>query len=143
MLKKYFPKVIIAGIFLGCTFLLQAQGQQIPPSPSATPAYQPFLQEIANAPSPQRIEQDIRKLVSFGTRHTLSDTVSATRGIGAARRWIKKEFEKISKECGNCLEVVYVRHMVTGENRIPRPVEVVSVVAIQRGTSDPKRVVMI
>ena len=142
MLKKYLKQALLAVIFSGIPFLLQAQSQQIPNTPSATPAYQPFLQEIANAPSPQRIEQDIRKLVSFGTRHTLSDTVSNTRGIGAARRWIKKEFEKISKDCGNCLEVVYVRHMVTGENRIPKPVEVVSVVAIQRGTSDPKRVVM-
>ena len=122
--------------------MLQARSQQTTPPPSATPAYQPFLQQIAIAPSPQRIEQDIRKLVSFGTRHTLSDTTSDTKGIGAARRWIKKEFESISKECGNCLEVIYVRHMVTGEKRIPKPVEVVSVVAIQRGSIDPKRVVM-
>ena len=47
-----------------------------------------------------RIEQDIKKLVSFGTRHTLSDTVSNTRGIGAARRWIEDEFKRISDNCG-------------------------------------------
>lgn len=110
--------------------------------PSATPAYQPFLQEIALKASPERLERDIKTLVDFGTRHTLSDTVSNTRGIGAARRWIKKEFEAISASCGGCLEVIYVKHMVTGENRIPKPVEVVSVIAIQKGTSDPSRVVM-
>ncbi|WP_026135548.1 M28 family metallopeptidase [Nafulsella turpanensis] len=115
---------------------------QTPQNHTATPDWQPFLQEIANSTSPERIEQDIRKLVSFGTRHTLSDTLSDTRGIGAARRWIKQEFEKISKECGDCLEVFYVRHMVDGENRIPKPVEVVSVVAVQRGKTDPKRVIM-
>mgnify|MGYP003902783019 CR=1 FL=1 len=43
-----------------------------------------------------RIESDIKKLVSFGTRHTLSDTLSNTTGIGAARRWIKKSFKDIS-----------------------------------------------
>lgn len=142
MIKKLLPQALFASLLLTTPLLLNAQSQQASPPPSATPAYQPFLQEIATATSPQRIEQDIRKLVSFGTRHTLSDTVSETRGIGAARRWIKKEFEAISEACGNCLDVVYVRHMVTGENRIPKPVEVVSVVAIQRGTTDPKRVVM-
>ena len=54
------------------------------------------LYDIAEAISPERIEQDITTLVNFGTRHTLSQTESDTRGIGAARRWIKAEFEKIS-----------------------------------------------
>ena len=48
-----------------------------------------MLQEISTATSAERIEKDIRKLVDFGTRHTLSDTVSEERGIGAARRWIQ------------------------------------------------------
>lgn len=139
MIRRYVLPSLIAGMVAGLPLTLLGQTAQ---TPTATPAYQPFLQEIANSASPERIEQDIQKLVSFGTRHTLSDTVSETRGIGAARRWIKQEFENISRECNNCLEVIYVRHMVEGENRIPRPVEVVSVVAIQRGTSDPKRVVM-
>ena len=53
------------------------------------------LDAIGRAPSPQRIEADIRKLVSFGTRHTLSDTTSKTRGIGAATRWIFDEFTRM------------------------------------------------
>ncbi len=100
------------------------------------------LQNIAIAPSAERLETDIRKLVSFGTRHTLSDTVSETRGIGAARRWIYDEFKRISEECGGCLEVFYVGDVVEGTRRIPRPTRVVNVVAIQRGTHDPNRFIM-
>lgn len=139
MRRKYLLAPLLSGLL---SMPLTLSAQTAPQSPSATPAWQPFLQEIANSTSAERIEQDIIKLVGFGTRHTLSDTVSDTRGIGAARRWIKEEFEKISEECGDCLEVFYVRHMVDGENRIPKPVEVVSVVAVQKGKSDPKRVIM-
>lgn len=99
------------------------------------------LHKIGTAPSPDRIQNDIQTLVDFGTRHTLSDTVSDTRGIGAARRWIKAEFERISEECGGCLEVFYVSDYVTGR-RIPDPANVVNVVAIQRGTAHPNRFVM-
>lgn len=100
------------------------------------------LRDIGAAPSADRIEADIAKLVSFDTRHTLSDTTSNTEGIGAARRWLKEEFERISANCGGCLEVFYVRDYVGGENRIPEPVEIVNVIAIQRGTADPNRFVI-
>ncbi len=100
------------------------------------------LYDIATAPSPARIRADIQTLVDFGTRHTLSDTTSETRGIGAARRWIFDEFETISKECGGCLEVIYVADMVEGEKRIPDATQVVNVIAIQRGRLDPNRYVM-
>ena len=108
---------------------------------AGTPAAE-ALHEIAAAPSAARIEADIRTLVGFGTRHTLSETESDTRGIGAARRWIFAEFERISAECGGCLEVRYSSGTVSGEERIPDPVEVVSVIAIQRGTADPGRYVI-
>jgi len=100
------------------------------------------LYDVAVAPSPDRIRADIQTLVDFGTRHTLSETQSDTRGIGAARRWIFAEFEKISAECGGCLEVIYVSDTISGERRIPEPTDVVSVLAIQRGTTDPNRFVM-
>ena len=100
------------------------------------------IYNIAVEASPERIYSDIQTLVDFGTRHTLSETESETRGIGAARRWIFAEFEKISKECGGCLEVMYVSDTISGERRIPDPVEVVSVLAIQRGHTDPNRYVM-
>jgi len=100
------------------------------------------LHKIGVAPSAERIERDIQTLVNFGTRHTLSDTVSDTRGIGAARRWIKSEFDRISSACGGCLEVFYVSDVISGQRRIPDPVNIVNVVAIQRGTADPNRFVM-
>ncbi len=98
--------------------------------------------ELAADVSAVQIQTYIEKLVSFGTRHTLSDTESDTRGIGAARRWIAEEFERISEDCGGCLEVVIVSDTVLGVRRIPEATEVVSVVAIQRGTLDPDRMVM-
>ena len=100
------------------------------------------LHAIAAAVSAERIEADVRTLAGFGTRHTLSDTLSDTRGIGAARRWIKAEFERISAACGGCLEVVEQRRTISGERRIPDPVDVVNVFAIQRGTADPNRYVI-
>ncbi|MDX1331607.1 MAG: M28 family metallopeptidase [Robiginitalea sp.] len=104
----------------------------------------PRIYEIIQSVSADRIEQDITTLAGFGTRHTLSDTVSQTRGIGAARRWIRAEFEKISDQCGGCLEVFYQRNLVKAEEnqRIPRDVWVVNVIAVQRGTKHPGRYVM-
>lgn len=102
------------------------------------------LYDIIDEVSSERLEKDVTILSNFGTRHTLSDTVSDTRGIGAARRWIKKEFDQISKNCNNCLEVFYQKDLVKeGSNtRIPFDVWVVNVVAIQRGTKNPNRFVI-
>ena len=102
------------------------------------------IYDIINAVSADRIEADITTLANFGTRHTLSDTLSQTRGIGAARRWIKSEFEKTSMACDNCLEVFYQKDLVkkgTGQ-RIVHDVMVVNVVAIQRGTTYPNRFII-
>lgn len=102
------------------------------------------IYNIISSVSEDRIGNDIATLANFGTRHTLSDTSSTTRGIGAARRWIKSEFEKISESCGGCLEVFYQRNLVKaeGNNRIPFDVWVVNVVAIQRGKTNPNRMVL-
>ena len=101
------------------------------------------LQEIAKAPSADRIKKDIETLVGFGTRHTLSDTVSNTRGIGAARRWIKSEFDRISEDCASCLEVFYHSAIEPkNDRRITKDTEIVNVVAIKRGTSYPNRYVI-
>ncbi len=117
---------------------LTAQNLVIPPETDAR------LYDIAEAPSPDRIEKDIRTLVGFGTRNTLSDTTSTTQGIGAARRWMHAEFEKISAECGGCLEVSYQYHLVPaeGNRRILEDTYVVNVVAVQKGTQNPNRYVI-
>ncbi|HEY9029382.1 MAG TPA: M28 family peptidase, partial [Burkholderiaceae bacterium] len=113
-------------------------------SPTAFAAESPdaTLAAIADAVDPHALHATIEKLVGFGTRHTLSDTTSDTRGIGATRRWAKTRFEAISKDCGGCLEIVTPSQHVTGK-RAPDGVDIVDVVAIQRGTSDPDRVIAI
>jgi hypothetical protein len=102
------------------------------------------LYDMIKGISSTRIAQDVKTLVDFGTRHTLSDTISSTQGIGAARRFIKKEFEAISLACGGCLEVSYQKTLVKkGTNeRIFEDVWVVNVVAIQRGTTHPNTYIM-
>ncbi len=123
-------------LVLACLAAAPAFAQTAPlPPPGATP----LLDAIGTAPSAANIERDIRTLVGFGTRHTASETASTTRGIGAARRWIFDEFTRISRACGGCLEVRYVSQVIQGETRIPTPVDVVSVIAIQRGSADPNR----
>jgi hypothetical protein len=123
--------------------LVAAVATLAPPLPSQEPpATDPRITDIVRAVSAARLETDLRRLVSFGTRHTLSDTLSPTRGIGAARRWIKAEFDRISVACGGCLEVFYVERMFVSLPRVPQPTNVVSVVAVQRGTTDPDRVLV-
>ena len=103
---------------------------------------QALLHQLAGDIQPERMRADIQALVGFGTRHTLSETQSDTRGIGAARRWAQGQFEAISRDCGGCLTVVTPSDTVTGP-RVPTPTEVVDIVAIQRGTGDPNRVIII
>ncbi len=121
--------------FICCVFVSLNLCAQVPPSEDMR------LYDIASATSAQHIGQDVAKLVSFGTRHSLSENQSETQGIGAARRWIKAEFEAISKNCGGCLEVLTIADMASGK-RIPEPHEIVSVIAIQRGQTDPNRMLM-
>lgn len=108
------------------------------------PASDLRMYDIVQQVSAERIEKDVRTLAGFGTRSTLSDTVSDTRGIGAARRWVKAEFDKISRDCRGCLEVSYQRNLVRGQRfpRIPQDTEVTNVIAIQRGTVNPNTYVI-
>jgi hypothetical protein len=109
----------------------------------ATPAFaapgdrNPQIARIVEEVSAQRIEATIRKLVSFGTRNSLSETESETRGIGAARRWIKKELEACSK--GTHLKVEFDDHLVESGPRVPRPTHFVNVVATLPGTQAESR----
>lgn len=102
------------------------------------------IYDIINAISTDRIKSDITTLANFGTRHTLSDTLSNTRGIGAARRWIKSEFDNISSNCNGCLNVFYQKDFVKkGTNgRIVKDVWVVNVVAVQKGTKYPNNFII-
>lgn len=101
------------------------------------------MYDIIEAVSANRIISDVETLTNFGTRHTLSDTLSETRGIGAARRWIKKSFAEISADCGNCLEVFEQKNMFKADGRrLTRDVWINNIVAIQRGGVHPNRYII-
>ena len=105
--------------------------------------YDKVIFNIISDISEERIKDDIVTLANFGTRHTLSDTVSNERGIGAARRWIKKTFESISEDCNNCLEVFVQKNYFKKNNlRLIKDVWINNVVAIQRGSKYPNRYVL-
>ena len=96
-----------------------------------------LISDIASKISAARIEKTIRKLVSFETRNTLSDQKSETRGIGAARRWIKSELEGCAKANGangSRMKVEFDEHIAQQAVRIPQPTQLVNVVATLPGT---------
>ena len=123
-------KLLPVFVFLSMT-LTQAQEKQA-------------LYTIIEGVSSERLENDIQTLVDFGTRHTLSDTLSSSRGIGAARRWIKSEFESISNDCNNCLKVFEQKNYFTPKDgdRIVKPVWINNIVALQRGKTHPNRFII-
>ncbi|XHS78989.1 M28 family peptidase [Burkholderiaceae bacterium UC74_6] len=105
-------------------------------APAAEPStFDPRVQQAVAQISAERIEQRIRKLAAFGTRHTLSETQSETRGIGAARRWIAAELEACSKANGGRLQVSMESFVEPAGARMPAPHELVNVVAVLPGTS--------
>ncbi len=102
----------------------------------------PLLHQVVGDVNPDGLRATITRLVAFGTRQSLSGNPSPTRGIAAAQAYIKSEFARISARCGNCLAVETPAENFTG-NRVPTPTAFMDVLAIQRGTSDPDRVIII
>ena len=105
----------------------------------AVPPKQDQQIETLRAISAKNIEATIRKLASFGTRHTLSETQSETRGIGAARRWIQSELERYSRGSGGRLQVTMDEFTQPPGARIPQPVQIVNVVATLPGSQPESR----
>lgn len=127
-------------LMLGGAFSAQSQ-ERVPltfPAGQADPQIAAALKDV----SPTTIESNIGKLVSFGTRLTLSaqdpEAIAAGQGIGAAREWIKSEFERYSRECGGCLDVKVDSFTEQPADRIPQPTQISNVYAILQGT-DPER----
>jgi hypothetical protein len=116
--------ILLAGMLAG------ASAAAAPAAPDVT-RRQPQIDKIVAEISPQRIEGYVRKLVSFQTRHAMSDTVSDKTGIGAARRWIKGELERCG--AGSRLQVAFDSHVTPVSARISRPTEIVNVVATLPG----------
>jgi peptidase M28-like protein len=117
--------------------LLSAALVASPASP-AVEARNPRLDALAAAVDAARLHATVARLVAFGTRHTLSDTASPTRGIGAARRWLAAEFAALAKLPGGRLVPFEDRFVAPPEKRIPAPTEIVNLGAVLPGT-DPRR----
>jgi acetylornithine deacetylase/succinyl-diaminopimelate desuccinylase-like protein len=119
------------------SFLLTATPALMAASPStSTP------QAIAENVRSESLRAMVERLVSFGTRHTLSSQTDPKRGIGASLRWTEAEFRRYSRACGGCLTIATPSDVVSGR-RVPTPTKVANIFAIQRGTTDPNRVVII
>src|SRR5271169_2705874 len=111
----------IAVLMLALPFAVALFSQQPASVPAATP--DPQIAAALRDISPERIQQTIEKLVSFGTRQTLSSDMPASSGKGAnaAAAWIQGEFERYSKECGGCLEVKTDEFTQEPGARVPKP----------------------
>jgi Zn-dependent M28 family amino/carboxypeptidase len=142
------PPILMAGI--GIVLILSGSPRtQAQAAPGRTFPADPKIAAALEEISAERIRGTVEKLVSFGTRLTLSaqdpESIVAGRGIGAAREWIKAEFERYSKDCGGCLEVKTDAFTEGPADRIPQPVQITNVYAVLRGV-DPdssKRMVLV
>jgi hypothetical protein len=140
------PLMLAAGLGIILFFAKPAYSQ---PTSMASPPPDPKIAEALKNISAERIEATIGKLVSFGTRLTLSAqdpaSVGDGRGIGAAREWIKSEFERYSRDCGGCLEVKTDAFTEGPADRIPQPIQITNVYAVLKGTdpSSPSRIVLV
>ncbi len=120
----------------------KSQSHERPAAPAriSKPPLDPQIVQALKQVSAARIKATIEKLASFGTRSSISPAdaraIAAGRGIGAAREWIKSEFERYSQACGGCLEVKTDSFIAPPNRRIPQPTEMVNVYAVLRGT-DP------
>ena len=130
-------KIIFVLSLCLCVFAVNSFAQKSKEKPNAE------IQKMVREVSPKNIEATIQKLVSFGTRNTLSEQDNPARGIGAARDYLFLEFQKISNECGGCLTVEKQSFVQPKANRIPEPTTLTNVVATLKGTTDPTRVYVV
>ncbi len=118
-------------------------------SGAPTSAADPQIAAAIRQVSAERLQQTVEKLVSLGTRSTLSaqddNSIKAGKGVGAAREWIKSEFERYSKDCGGCLEVKTDSFLEQPADRIPKPTQITNVYAVLRGTDakQAERIVLV
>ena len=131
---------------LASCLLFTASGfAQTVTAPKAAPNIE--IQQMIKEVSAKKIEASIRKLVSFGTRNTLSEQDNPTRGVGAARDWLFGEFQKISADCGNCITVEKQTFSQAANppprGRVPEATNLTNIIATLKGTTDPDRVYIV
>lgn len=146
-LKRFLKELQFFSVALGLALPCAAQGQGA--SASAIEPGKPDARIAAalRQVSAARIQANIEKLVSFGTRATISAqdpaSIAAGRGIGAAREWIQAEFERYARDCGGCLEVKTDAFTEAPAERIPQPTVITNVYAVLKGASDAQRMVLV
>jgi hypothetical protein len=145
--SKKISAIFIAGA-LTCSAV--AFGQEMGDSGTERPmTADPQIAQALRQVSAERIQANIEKLVSFGTRSTISAqdpaSIASGRGVGAAREWIKSEFERYSKDCGGCLEVKTDSFTEPAGERIPQATQIINVYAVLKGTDaeNAKRIVLV
>jgi acetylornithine deacetylase/succinyl-diaminopimelate desuccinylase-like protein len=145
--KGFTTCAAIIGLVIVNLIVLQApaqQGQDLS-SQSGDLKISAALKDI----SARQVQADIEKLVSFKTRSTISAqdgaSIAAGRGVGAAREWIKSEFERYSRDCGGCLEVKTDSFTQPVSERVATPTVITNVYAVLKGTNseDAKRIVLV
>ncbi len=150
--KRFVKRFWVLPLALGLALPCAAQGQGASAMPTEAGSPDPRIVAALHQVSAEHIRANIEKLVSFGTRATISaqdpESIAAGRGIGAARDWIKAEFERYSKECGGCLEVKTDSFTEAPADRIPQPTVITNVYAVLKGmnsggASDAQRIVLV
>ena len=120
-------------ILIGILVLFTA----LPAMAQTTVKQDPGIKQMTDEVSAKNIELIIRKLVSFKNRHTLGDTTSTTTGVGAARNWIKAEYERYAADSKGRMTVKFDTFTQPKGERVSHPVKIKNVLAILKGT-DPK-----
>jgi hypothetical protein len=150
MISPIQKRLWLVAISLGLSFSSGASAQNQPePGTSEPMAADHSISAALRQVSAERIRANIEKLASFGTRSTISAqdpaAIAAGRGIGAAREWIKSEFERYAKDCGGCLEVKTDAFTEPAADRIPQPTDLTNVYAVLKGTDaeNAKRIVLV
>ncbi|HMV49149.1 MAG TPA: M28 family metallopeptidase [Blastocatellia bacterium] len=123
----FLSAVVFAAVCLSSLNISKAQQALAPSKPN------PQIEKILSEISAKNIEASLRKLVSFGTRHTLSSQDDPNRGIGAARRWIKAEMDRYSQESGGRLIVTEDDFIQPPTQRVPKEARLVNIVATLPG----------